>query len=109
MNAFSICAKPCPCSAAPSDVHTDKLSGEPGCQVGDLNSSAVIFNKNINCSAPLQKNQKLPACWEQGLFIERFTFNFEQIHSIILSRKKKKKKSPEIFELFSQLPGRLSH
>lgn len=52
VNVFSIRAKPCPCSAAPSGTHTDELRCEPGCQVGNLNSSAVIFNKNINCLVP---------------------------------------------------------
>lgn len=61
-------------------------------------------------SAP-SKKQKLPACCEQGLSIERFTFNFEQLQGIILSEKekKKKKRSLEISELFTQLPGRAPH
>lgn len=61
-------------------------------------------------SAP-SKKQKLPACCEQGLSIERFTFNFEQLQGIILSEKEKKKKnrSLEISELFTQLPGRAPH
>lgn len=47
---------PCPCGTAPSDRHTGTEQGTclPGWRPKQL--SCLILNKNINCSAPLQKN-----------------------------------------------------
>jgi len=38
-------------------TQTDGLATEHGCYAGDPNSQALIFNKNINCAAPLQKTK----------------------------------------------------